>query len=280
MIDIVTVVFREELDVLKLQAQSVDLYCQGIGIKNIYVVVNDDDSVGQVIDSDWWGSLSSYVKIINRNVFSTGFVDNGWVSQQVLKLLASSVSYNSWTMIMDAKTVITRPVELNQLFDSTGKLTVGYNAIADVFIPSRNIVNQLFDIELSHVAGPSGIPFFFHNDTVRQLISEISQRTNQSFPLWFQQQGMLTEFILYTGYVYYRDHTLDQVYSTDKSFEVCNICHSEVGIADIKLSSMHSPKILTVSVHRNAWKQLTTEQQTKYCDFLQQKGITSAKDLQ
>jgi hypothetical protein len=279
MIDIVTVVFQEELPTLKLQAQSIDLYCQNIGIKNIYVVVNDHNHVVDYIDPLWWGSLSHTVKILPRSVFSTEFVDNGWLSQQVLKILASTVSYNTWSMILDAKTVITRPILLDYLFDKQHRLTVSYHPIADVFLPSRNIVNQLFDIELTHVAGPSGIPFFFHNNTVRSMVADVSRLVNQDFPLWFQQQGMLTEFILYTGYVYYRDHTLDQVYSIDSSFEVCNICHSEVSRADYKLDQMNNPEILTVSIHRNAWKQLTDQQKYRYQNFLITRGISRAQEL-
>jgi hypothetical protein len=279
MIDIVTVVFREELDVLKLQAQSVELYCQDIGIKSIYVIVNDDDTIADAIDPAWWGSFAHCVRIIPRSTFSTTYVDNGWVSQQVLKILASSVSYNVWSMILDAKTIITRPVLLDQLFDVNDKLTVGYNPIVEVFIPSRNITNQLFDIELTHVAGPSGIPFFFHNATVRQMIVAVSQLTDQKFPQWFQEQGMLTEFILYTGYVYYRDRTLDLMYSNHRSFGLCNICHSDLAMVDEKLMSMYDHNILTVSIHRNAWKQLTEQQKTKYRDFLIHKRITGAKEL-
>jgi hypothetical protein len=41
MIDIVTVVFEQEIPVLRAQAQSIALNCQRIGIRNIYVVLND-----------------------------------------------------------------------------------------------------------------------------------------------------------------------------------------------------------------------------------------------
>jgi hypothetical protein len=54
MIDIATVVFRDELPILKLQAQSIERYCQHIGIRNIYVIVNDDDDTIHQIDAGWW----------------------------------------------------------------------------------------------------------------------------------------------------------------------------------------------------------------------------------
>ena len=103
MIDIVTVVFEPELLVLQAQARSIDLYCQDIGIKNIYVIVNDADSVASQIDPAWWGSLQHLVTILPRRSFSAELVVNGWVSQQVLKVLGAATSYNTWCMALDAK---------------------------------------------------------------------------------------------------------------------------------------------------------------------------------
>ena len=103
MIDIVTVVFRDELPILQLQAQSIDLYCRDIGVKDIFVVVNDTDSVADQVDPAWWGSMSQCVKIVPRQKFECNFVENGWVSQQALKMLASSMSTNTWSMVLDAK---------------------------------------------------------------------------------------------------------------------------------------------------------------------------------
>jgi hypothetical protein len=86
-IDLVTVVFEPELPVLRAQAQSINLYCRDLGIKNIYVIVNDHESVAKQIDPAWWGDMQHRVVIMPRRTFSTNFADNGWVSQQVLKLL-------------------------------------------------------------------------------------------------------------------------------------------------------------------------------------------------
>ena len=67
MIDIVTVVFRDELPVLKLQAESVSLYCNHMCLHTIYVVINDDSMTANDIDITWWGRYSDRVKIIHRN---------------------------------------------------------------------------------------------------------------------------------------------------------------------------------------------------------------------
>ena len=124
MIDICTVVFDAELDVLKLQARSIELYCQDIGLKNIFVMVNDSSRV----DPAWYGSFADRVQIIPRTEFDCEWRDNGWVSQQVLKMLGSAMSDNAWCMIVDAKTLFVRPVELNQVLAdgraATGSLSI------------------------------------------------------------------------------------------------------------------------------------------------------------
>ena len=92
---------------------------------------------------------------------------------------------------------------------------------------------------------------------------------------------MVTEFILYSGYVEYRDGTLDRLYSKEfkKGYDCCNICHSEVNEFDLKYQGMLSDNNLTVSIHRNAWAQLALMQKELYQKLLISKGITGAKEL-
>jgi hypothetical protein len=49
------------------------------------------------------------------------------------------------------------------------------------------------------------------------------------------------------------------------------VCHSEVASWDQKFYNMKHAA--TVSVHRNAWSQLTPQQQYQYIDFLKSRGI-------
>lgn len=274
MMDLATVVFRDELPVLKLQAQSIERYCQHIGIRNIYVIVNDDKDVMNQVNVDWWGKLANQVTVISRSAFGTQFVENGWVSQQALKILAASVSYNTWTMILDAKTIFVRPVLLTDLFDAQEKPQVGQLKIYPVFDRSKQIVNELFNIDLQHQLGPGGVPFVIHNQMARALITEVENRTAIKFPEWFQAQGMLTEFILYSGYIQYRGLT-DILYNVDNNaITPVNVCHSEVGAFDRKFNEMQTA--LTASIHRDAWTQMTQEQHWQYRDFLVERGITKA----
>lgn len=266
MIDICTVVFREELPLLKLQAQSLALYAQDIGIKNIYIIVNDDSSVGELIDFSWYGNLDERVVVIPRQAFGADYVENGWVSQQALKMMAAAMSYNTWTMILDAKTILTRPLDLSELFDGD-RMQAGTLPIYPVFEPSQQIVNDLFGIKLTEQIGPGGVPFFVNNSVVRGMIADVESRTGQSFPAWFQAQGMVTEFMLYSGYVQSKKSLRNKLYSKKCKFNVINVCHSEVDQFENKLD-LFNPQTLSVSIHRKAWTQLSDLRREKYRNLL------------
>jgi hypothetical protein len=270
-IDLVTVVFGPELPVLQAQAQSVNLYCRDLGIKNIYVIVNDHDQVADQIDPAWWGDMQHRVVILPHRVFSTDFVEDGWISQQVLKVLGAAISFNTWSMVLDAKTLFVKPLIFDDLMDSQGRPQTGALGIQPVFESSARIVGELFNVDVRRQLGPGGVPFLFNTRCVRAMIVEIEQRTGQSFPAWFQAQGEVTEFILYSGYLE-SAHALDLLYNTQRSrLFACNICHSEVESFDRKFQEMQNS--LTASIHRNAWSRLSQEQQQQYHAFLKQRGI-------
>ena len=278
MIDTVTIVFKEELPILKVQAESINLYCQNIGIQTIFVIVNDDDQIVDQIDPTWWGSLSNCVKIIPRSFFNCEFVENGWVSQQVLKVLSSSLSTNRYSMILDAKTIIIKEASIDMLFPN-GKLAGGSHPIHPVFLTSARIVGELFNVTVDCAGGVSGVPFIVNTDLIRSMITEIENLTKESFPKWFQDQGMVTEFILYAGYCKYLYGTLDHVYSQTYPYQVINLCHSETGIIPNKLYIMTESNVFTVSIHRRAWTVMTAEQRDTYKKFLISCNIKTAGEL-
>jgi hypothetical protein len=266
MIDTVTVVFQDELDSLRRQARSLDLYVDNV--QTVFVVINEDSNLKRQIDTQWWGRWSNCVKIIPRNYFGTSWSDNGWVSQQALKLLASSGAPSKWSIILDAKTFFVK--KATNVKDRPG---VGLLPIYPVFEPSRQIVNQLFDIDLKQQLGPGGVPFVMNTQQVRDMIAWIESAVDQPFATWFQDQGRLTEFLLYTGWIQYHTGALDKIYNINHVEMVpCNLCHSEIDAFDRKFKEMYGST--TVSIHRRAWAQLLPEQQKQYIDFLDSRGIT------
>lgn len=275
MIDIVTVVFQDELDVLKLQAQSIDLYCHDMNLGQIYVVINDDSVGVDSIDTAWWGTLSNRVKVLHRQNWNVDYLDNGWLTQQLLKLLTAAHSTNDWSMILDAKTIFVQQVKLDRIFDKDGRVVWGYLPVFPVFEPARKKVSELFNINQTHVIGPAGVPFLFYNSTVRDMIKEVESRTSKQFSNWFQEAGVVTEFILYSGYVQFCDGTLEHRYVNGflNVYNLCNVCHNEVDQFDSKYLEMQHDSVLTVSIHRGAWNKLSDLQKNNYQKLLSDAGI-------
>jgi hypothetical protein len=182
-------------------------------------------------------------------------------------------------MILDAKTIFVNPLSIDRIINNKGQLNLFYHPIQPVFEPSKKIVSELFNIDLDVVAEPLGVPFFFNNCIVRAMIAKINDLNGEEFPTWFQNKGMVTEFILYSGYVLYKDQTMDLMYAGGRySIGLCsNLCHTQVAQFDDKFQDMLNS--ITVSIHRNAWKQLTNEQKTNYINLLYDRGITVAKTL-
>lgn len=267
MIDLITVVFREELSILRLQARSTELYCSAAALGRIYVIINDADMDAGEIDLNWWGSLRDRVTVVHRSAWTVVYVENGWLTQQMLKLMATDLCRSTWSMVLDAKTIFVKPVA-----PVSDRPLVGVLDIYPVFDVSRQRVNDLFGVELTQQLGPGGVPFILNNELTREMIKEVSLRTGQSFGQWFQAQGMVTEFILYSGYVLYKFGSFDAIYNTESiAVKPCNLCHSEVASFGRKFAEMqHST---TVSIHRRAWQQLTAEQQNAYTQFLADRGI-------
>jgi len=280
MIDIITVVFGDELGILQTQAASIDKFCKKLKIRSIKVIVNDDDNVAAQINPAWWGSMAEQVIVVPRSVFAAHWIENGWVTQQALKLMAASISNAPYSMILDAKTIFVRELFVDQVFDTSMQIQTGQLAVYAVFEPGRLIINKILGADVKLQAGPGGVPFVCKNEIVRELILEIGVLTGKPFLAWFQATGLVTEFLLYSGYVILRDGSLDREYSKANAVgNIVNVCHSEVAAWDRKFAEMQHPDTLTVSVHREAWKALTTEQRGQYRQFLLGCGISLAVNI-
>jgi hypothetical protein len=233
----------------------------------VFVVINEDSDLGSRVDQSWWGHWCKQVQVVPRAQFGNAWSNNGWLSQQVLKLTAAALSHNEWSMILDAKTFFVQPMQAVDDRPAVGRLE-----IYPVFAPSQAIVNRLFGINLTQQLGPGGVPFVINTKEVRSMIAWIETQVKQDFAEWFQEQGMLTEFILYSGWIQYQHSGFDPLYNVSKSnLNPCNLCHSEVADFDRKFNEMQTAD--TVSIHRRAWPELTTAQQTQYTEFLVSRGI-------
>lgn len=273
MIDLVTIVFQQELDFLKIQARSIDLYIQQADLGNIYVVVNDDDSVADLIDPAWWGTHHAKIKVIPYSCWNYVSRINGWENQQLCKLLAAGSAEHDWSMSLDAKTWFVQTLDLTKLFDDQGRVTAGTVPVFPVFDSSKEFLEKYYAISMPDIVGPQGVPFVFHTATVKQLLSSHSDfieffQTNVRYP------HLITEFHLYSSFVLSRDKTYEHLYSKTQYYTCCNVADSDVDRFDHHYNRMLSDKkLLTASIHRRAYPLLTEEQLINWTQFLIQQGL-------
>lgn len=287
MIDFITVVYRPEICYLEIQARSIELYVDQNLINNIIIVVNDSDDVPELIDLNWYGKNKHKVKIIPYSSYGYNFTNrvSGWDNQQLCKILAASKSTQEWSVVLDAKTNFVNPCNRDTLFDSENKAATGIQPPSKAFNTAKEFVEKIFNISLTQVIGPGGVPFIFHTTTVQSMIEECAELSDKTFIDFFLDNVVLpnhlTEFVLYSGYVQHKYGNLTHLHSKIIKWSCINIADWELEKFDNLLNSMKSTKCLTASVQGKAWKLLSPEQQVLYLDFLQSKHIiTDSKNTQ
>jgi len=277
MIDLVVIVYKAELEFLKIQAKSLHLYFSTHLINNIYIIVNDENCLIEDIKLNWWRDLASKVKILHYSYLSDQPTSmHGWDSQQLLKILTASISNCEYSLVLDAKTWFVKSVQFTDFFDNNGRFNCTLMPLFTEFQSSKNFLSDFFQIEFNSFIGPGGVPFAFHSDTVRKMIEFIEGKTNLKFDKFFSQNvifpNCVTEFTLYSAFVL-SNKLFTTLYSGYAKFQVTNIADFEYKEINQLLQTMKSSLNLTSSIHKNTYKLMNNDQFESWCNFLTEKKL-------
>lgn len=191
--------------------------------------------------------------------------------------MAAAESTAEWSIVLDAKTWFIKPVKLQDFFDEHGCARTGYVPTMQVFDSSREFVEQLYNVKLERVIGPGGVPFIFHTDTARNLVESIDNFI-EFFQVHVRYPTLVTEFHLYSGFVLFQYGSYDELYSDQSGYSVVNVADWEANIFDQLFDHMKTDKnLLTVSIHRRTYRDLTESQISGWIDFLVEKSVVSDK---
>jgi hypothetical protein len=283
MLDFITVVFQDELPLLEIQARSFDQYLNPQDVNQIVIVVNDADSVVELIDPAWWGQHANRVVIKPRSGYAFAPGNSGWDDQQLLKLLAAAESETKWSIVFDTKTWLIKAFDTQEsaLFDTQGRPNVGRMHLSPHFEPAKAFVEQYYGIEIEMVLGPSGVPYVFHTADVQEMIAGISD-----FVTFFQQHLLgptfLTEFVLYAGFIIKKYGSVEVIYNPNKLkidptqrtyINVANLADWEANNFDNFIDLVLESKTLTASIHRSTYQHLTPEQLLTWVLFLEERKL-------
>lgn len=276
-IDIVVVAYRNDIFFLELQARSISLYIDPDRIANIYVCINDDDEYCNQANPAWWGNNSHKVKIIPRSYFGVDPTLDGWSSQQLYKLLLANQAKSTWSMCLDAKTWFVNPLQWDLIFDTQGRAKFSSFPTIPVFKSAEVFVNKYYNIDNDKVIGPGGVPFLFHTETVVEMCREI-ENFFKFFVTYVIYPHLITEFVLYSGYVFKKYNSLNVLYSTSQHYHIINIADFEIDQYDELLQHMQDKSVLTASVHERVYKLISDDQFYTWIDFLKTRNILSQND--
>lgn len=269
MIDLCTVVYDQELNLLEIQARSLQIYSSD-EIGTIYVAVNDKDHVANKINRFWWGDLYRKVKIVKRSEFGLPWINNyGWISQQVLKLLVPTFSKAEYTLVLDAKTILIGDI-WSRLFNRNNRIMSEYIEIHNGFEQHKKLSAEIFNYPTPKILYPAGVPFIFHNPTVCSMIDYLKNNVDENWTKWFQTTDV-TEFILYSVWVGKTKPPVHN-FSTPPSWNCVNISKHEYPFFD-QIFSMVSSRTMTVSVHIIAWDHLIQDQKSRFNSLLIDRGV-------
>lgn len=280
-IDIFSIVFEAEIYLIELQARSIELYLNPNRIANIYVIVNDHDSICDKIDKSWWGINSHKVQIIPRSKYGVDVTLDGWSSQQYYKLCAAARAESDWSMCLDSKTWFVQKLEHDLLFDSAGRANFRPMPTMEVFKPAQTFLENYFNISMPGVIGPAGVPFMFHTTTAKNLIHHIEEK--EPFLEFFSREvrapSLVTEFMLYSAFIIYKYKSYAGLYSKSQHYTVTNLASFEVVEFDSVMTRMKDSLNLTASIQNRAYKHLSDQQMDTWCDFLLTKHIITDKEI-
>ena len=277
MIDIITVVFQPELYYLKVQARSIEQYIDSDKIGKIFVVVNDESSVCNLVDTDWWGINRNKVVVIDRKQFGVNECVPGWESQQYYKLACANIAESNWSMVLDAKTWFIQTLDFSKIFDPVGRVTFGIYPTLDAFKTAEESVEKYFNIESKEVIGPAGVPFFFNTSEMNSLYKYLIDNGTNMFDFFTTNvlyPMLLTEFMFYSAWIKFKYGTLEVLYSYDSPYMVTNIADFQMyEFDDLFYNNMQKRNNLTVSIHRKVYSALTDQQLNTWVNFLHSKNL-------
>jgi len=208
-LDVVTVVFNDELRLLKLQARSMGRYLDPTLVGSIYVIVNDRrPAVVRAFFLEHilpeYGSLKHKVRfLLHDDVWQTRNRRFGWQSQQALKLIAARQVKADSYLILDAKNHFVRPVQSDAFFAPDGRLRSHLYLMVPKFQQAFAAACDLFGLPGDHNGPclPTTTPFLADRQLVTDMLQTIEARVGQPFEHYFMQaKGRYTEFSLYSAF--------------------------------------------------------------------------------
>ena len=271
-IDIVTVSFRDELHLLKLQARSFRVNLNPDDVGDILVIINDNDVDGFVehfkreVAPEYGVHFINHLKLIpHSEIMDAALETPGWRTQQTLKLLAARNVRSSYYLILDTKNHFVKKTRLADFFSTTG-LPLTYESpiggtLEKYFRPSM----EYFDVEAdAHLAAamPAVTPYVIETSLALELLKAVEMKSGVDFATFFHRKNRLvTEFFLYYAFLAAVPERRARYQSAEPhAVTLFGIWPETEEKFRWAMSQIVRPSIRMFGLHRNRWDKLTESQ--------------------
>ncbi len=206
----VTVAYRDDYGLTRLQARSLGKYLDPRLAAEILIIENSSSG----IPNDWqeslqseYRSLAGKVKILDaREITHIPEKMSGWFSQQILKLMVSTVVSTDQYVILDGKNHLVHTLG-RDFFETPLGLIRSY-----LMSYENHPMRPFFENSLSYFGlnpneylnnfMPTTTPFVLPTRLVRDLVHTVKIREGRPFPEAFVHGGYnKSEFFLFASYV-------------------------------------------------------------------------------
>ena len=262
----VTVVFESEVDLLILQARSMDRYLDPGLLQELVVIDNSARGMRPTHVArlrQEYGKHAEALRVLRPHDIAAVPRSVGWQAQQVLKLAVARLLSTRHYVALDAKNHLVAPVERSFFLSPEGKPRV--NAYSYENHPLRRGLERVLRYVGLEPADyvqwftATVTPFVLETAQVDSLIADVERASGRAFADEFVNADLL-EFFLYSAWTVSRGAPLDQHFDLHQVF--CpNIWRgdSSTGAVRSAISRAQDEPTPFFSVHRRALARLDDE---------------------
>lgn len=280
---LVTVVFEQDYDLLALQARSLGRYCPHDLVAAIVVVDHSAHGLSDATRRELiaeYGDLAGIVRFVRDTSLGVVGHADGWVTQQVLKLLVANIVETERYVALDAKNHLVSPLGPEHLAAPDGRARMMFHDYR------RHPMRPYLERVLAYVGldlepcldrfTQTATPFIMYAPIVRQMTDELSRKDGAPLETLFIERG-LSEFFLYAAYVMTRAGGIDALYAGEP-FPLPTVWPHMVSVEGCRAAVAQAKETRApfFAVHRRALQGLGRRARAVVGDFWAERNLFSS----
>jgi hypothetical protein len=282
---LVTVVFDKEYEFLVLQARSLRLFAPRDLFASVLVIDNSIGGTSEAVRRRLlaeYGDLASRVRFLNRVDFAIVTTGWGWVTQQILKLLAADAVATERYVVLDAKNHFVAPVGRGSFEAPDGRARMSMTAYRGHALEAH-LDRVLAFVGLDPAAyvdrfPQTRTPFVFDTASVRDMVRTLPRRDGETFEAFFIRHDV-TEFFLYSAWLLKTPGAFEALYSVE-DFELPGVWphYADAEGCRSTIASLDRAMAPVFGVHRDALTLLDRRARAVVAAFWAGRGLFRSRE--